>query len=197
MPEVDTVAPPVTGAEPAPAARPPKEGATKRKLGLGGWIAASWLILLVIVAVVAPLLVASPTTEGQRSLRACGDGTGLPVYEPLNCRDREAVRNQRKDGDAVGKIDHLTGVDSAGRDVFSRVLLGTRATLIIAVTSIVAATILGGALGLIAGYFRGRIDTVISTLFDVMIAFPPLILGAAVFKLRHLIGQPPVFRLEE
>ncbi|MFN8051302.1 MAG: ABC transporter permease [Acidimicrobiales bacterium] len=177
MPEVDTVAPPVTGAEPAPAARPPKEGATKRKLGLGGWIAASWLILMVIVAIVAPMLVASPIDTGTRSLRACGDGSGLPIYEALNCRDREAVRNQRDSGSADGKLTHLTGVDSAGRDVFSRTLLGTRATLIIGVVSISLAVLIGGALGLVSGYFRRRVDTVVSTLFDVMIAFPPLILA--------------------
>lgn len=163
--------------EAAPDAPTSKPGATKRKLGKGGWVAASWLILMVVVSIVAPLLTASPSTDGQRSLRACGDGTGLPIYEPLGCRDREAVRNQRNEGNAEGAVTHLTGVDSAGRDVFSRTLLGTRTTLIIAVVSIAAATLLGGLLGLLSGYFRGRVDTVISTLFDVMIAFPPLILA--------------------
>jgi len=161
--------------EPEPAKQ--ATGATKRKLGLGGWIAASWLLLMVVVAIVAPMLTASPTTEGQRSLRACGDSSGLPIYEPFACRDRLAVRNQKNDGNAEGKVTHLTGVDSAGRDVFSRTLLGTRTTLIISVVSILAATFLGGVLGLISGYFRGRVDTGVSTLFDVMIAFPPLILA--------------------
>lgn len=170
-----TTAVPTTA--PADADRPKKEGATKRKLGLGGWVALAWLIFMVVVAIIAPMLTASPTTEGQRSLRACGDGSGLPVYEPLGCRDREAVRNQKRDGNAEGAITHLTGVDSAGRDVFSRTLLGTRTTLIIAVVSISAAVILGGILGLLSGYFRGKVDTGISTLFDVMIAFPPLILA--------------------
>ena len=180
MPETSSAstAATVEALSPAPSGPQPKgDGATKRKLGLGGWIAASWLILIVIVSIVAPLLVSSPTTEGTRSVRACGDGSGLPIYEPLGCRDREAVRNQRKDGNAEGAVTHLAGVDSAGRDVFSRTLLGTRTTLIIGVASIVLATLLGGLFGLLSGYFRGRVDTVVSTLFDVMIAFPPLILA--------------------
>mgnify|MGYP002139078315 CR=1 FL=1 len=92
-------------------------------------------------------------------------------------RRGQAVRNQRKDGNAEGAVTHVAGVDSAGRDVFSRTLLGTRTTLIIGVVSIVLATLLGGLFGLLSGYFRGRVDTVVSTLFDVMIAFPPLILA--------------------
>jgi peptide/nickel transport system permease protein len=191
---VSTVAT-IAAASPAPGGpdATQKSGATKRKLGLGGWIAASWLILMVIVSVVAPLLIASPTTEGTRSVRACGDGSGLPIYEPFKCRDREAVRNQRNDGNAEGKVSHLAGVDSAGRDVFSRTLLGTRTTLIISVVSIVAAVILGGILGLISGYFRGKIDTGISTLFDVMIAFPPLIL--ALLLVLNFAGDDDALRV--
>lgn len=167
--------------------------ATKRKLGLGGWIAASWLILMVIVAIISPLLAASPIETGSRALRACGDGSGLPIYQPLDCRDREAARNQRNTGSADGKVTHLTGVDSSGRDVFSRTLFGTRTTLIISVVSIVAATLLGGLLGLLSGYFRGRADTVISTLFNVMIAFPPLIL--ALLLVLNFAGDRPERRV--
>ena len=177
MPDLVTDSTAALSASPPPDAAAGPDGATKRKLGLGGWIAASWLILLVVVSIIGPMLTASPSTSGVRSVRACGDGSGLPIYEPFACRDREAVRNQRDVGNAEGKVSHLTGVDSAGRDVFSRTLLGTRTTLIIAVVSILAATLLGGILGLVSGYFRGKVDRVISTLFDVMIAFPPLILA--------------------
>ena len=166
-----------------------KGGASKRKLGVGGWIASAWLLFMVVVAVVAPMLTASPIEDGSRALRACGSGDGIPLYEPLNCRDRTAVRTQKSGGNAEGDITHLTGVDSAGRDVFSRTVLGTRTTLIIGVVSIAAAVLLGGAMGLVAGYFRGRIDTVISTGFDVMIAFPPLIL--AMLLVINYAGNEP------
>ena len=166
-----------------------KDGASKRKLGVGGWVATAWLAFMVVIAIVAPMLTASPVEGGSRALRACGSGDGIPLYEPLNCRDRTAVRTQKSDGVAEGDITHLTGVDSAGRDVFSRTVLGTRTTLIIAVVSIAAAVLLGGAMGLVAGYFRGRIDTVISTAFDVMIAFPPLIL--AMLLVINYAGNEP------
>jgi peptide/nickel transport system permease protein len=189
MPDTATIDAPAAAPAPEPAqARKPT--ATKRKLGAGGWIAASWLILIVLIAIFGPLLVAGPTKEGSFSSRNCGDGSGLPVYDPLKCRDREAVRNQRETGSADSeKYTHLTGVDNSGRDVFSRVLIGTRTTLIIAVVSILAATLIGGALGLIAGYFRGTTDTGISTLFDVMIAFPPLIL--ALMLVLNFAGNEP------
>jgi len=185
-PTESPAAPTSPAAEPTPAKR---KNETKKKLGAGGWVAASWLILMVLLSILGPLLIASPSAEGTRSTRACGDGSGLPIYEPFTCRDREAVRNQRSDGVAEGRVTHLTGVDSAGRDVFSRTLLGTRTTLIIAVVSILAATLLGGAFGLISGYFRGAVDTVVSTLFDVMIAFPPLIL-ALLLVLNFAGGEP-------
>lgn len=166
---------------------------TSRKLGVGGWICAGWLILLVLVAAFGGLLQASPTDEGPRALRSCGDGSALPIYNPHSCRDREAARNQKSTGVAEGDLTHLTGVDSAGRDVFSQVLLGTRTTLMIAIVSITVATLLGGTLGLLSGYFRGRVDTVVTTLLDVMIAFPPLIL--AMLLVFNFAGDDPDRRL--
>ena len=151
--------------------------ATKKRLGLGGWISATWLLLLVLVALGAPLLEATPITTGPRAVRACGDGSGLPIYDPLQCRDRAAVRSQNAGQGAVGKVTHLTGVDSSGRDVFSQTLEGTRNTVMIASVSVFFAVLLGGIMGLISGYFRGPTDTVVSTLFDVMVAFPPLVLA--------------------
>lgn len=190
MPDAPTLTADPPAAAPAAPTAEPKAGATKRKLGASGWVAASWLILMVLVAICSPLFVASPIEDGSRSLRACGDGSGIPLYEPLACRDREAVRNQRDEGDAnTETLTHLTGVDSAGRDVFSRTLLGTRTTLLISVISIACAVLLGGLLGLFSGYFRGRVDTVISTAFDVMIAFPPLIL--ALLLVLNYAGDEP------
>jgi peptide/nickel transport system permease protein len=156
-------------------------GPTRRKLGLGGWISAGWLILLVIVSLATPLLTADPVINDRgRVTEGCGTGDGLPLYHPLACRDLDAKRNQQKGEGDDGEFSHLTGVDASGRDTFSQTVHGTRTTLIIAVASIVAATIVGGLLGLVSGYFRGWLDTVITGLFDVMIAFPALILALLV-----------------
>lgn len=148
-----------------------------RKLGVGGWICAVWLGFLVLVSLVAPSLTAEPITRNGRVVEGCGDGSGLPLYEPIDCTDLDAKRAQRREGRAEGEVTHLAGVDGAGRDTFSQVVLGTRTTLFIAVVSISLAVVLGGALGLVAGYFGRRTDTLVTGAFDVMIAFPPLILA--------------------
>lgn len=188
MPESTTETTPVP-VEPTDAAEAPKGGPERRKLGAGGWICIGWLVLLLVVAVAGPAFKASPVDSGSRATRACGDGSGLPIYDPHDCRDSDARSAQRRTGKAEGDFKHLTGVDGNGRDVFSQVFLGTRTTLIIAVVSITIATVLGGALGLVSGYFRGRVDTIVSTLLDVMIAFPPLIL--AMLLVFNYAGDDP------
>jgi peptide/nickel transport system permease protein len=73
--------------------------------------------------------------------------------------------------------DFWFGSDKLGRDVFARCIYGARVSMLIAVTSIIVGMVLGGLLGLIAGYFRGRTDRGISILNDVLLAFPPLVLA--------------------
>ncbi len=154
---------------------------TRRKLGLGGWICASWLIFLVLIGIFAPMFTADPiVNERGRVTEACGKGGGLPLYDPLECRDLDAKRNQQRGEGRDGEFTHLLGVDSSGRDVFSQTLHGTRTTLVIAAVSILGATILGGLFGLVSGYFGRKLDLVITGLFDVMIAFPALILALLV-----------------
>ncbi|MEZ5322297.1 MAG: hypothetical protein R2698_09530 [Microthrixaceae bacterium] len=87
----------------------------RRSLGWSGRIAAGWLGLLVLSVFVVPLLRASPSHEGRFTLRACGDGSGLPIYDALGCRDIAAKSAQAETGKADGEFRHLLGVDSAGR----------------------------------------------------------------------------------
>jgi peptide/nickel transport system permease protein len=152
---------------------------TTRRLGPVGWIAAGFLMLLVLIAVVGPTLTADPIVNSSgRVIEGCGDGNGLPLYDPLNCVDRKARIAQRT-GEGEGKFTHLVGVDGAGRDVFSQMIVGTRTSLIIAVGAVGAAILVGGLLGLLAGYFRGRTDYWASLTFDVFLAYPALILAIA------------------
>ena len=69
------------------------------------------------------------------------------------------------------------GADSQGRDVAARLLYGGRASLLIAGVATLLCIALGGALGIVAGYFGGWIDTVLSRLFDVLWAFPVYLLA--------------------
>ena len=69
------------------------------------------------------------------------------------------------------------GADTAGRDVFIRVLYGARVSLIVAFAATGISMVIGIALGLVAGYFRGKVDTAISRLIDVVMTLPILLLA--------------------
>jgi peptide/nickel transport system permease protein len=74
----------------------------------------------------------------------------------------------------------LFGVDSVGEDVFSRVLYGARVSLEVALVATALAVTIGVVLGLIAGYYRGAVDTVVSRVIDVTLAFPVLLLALGI-----------------
>jgi len=69
------------------------------------------------------------------------------------------------------------GTDRLGRDVFSRVIVGSRDILIIAPAATLLGTVLGTALGLITGYFRGTVDDVLSRLIEAVLALPVVLVG--------------------
>jgi peptide/nickel transport system permease protein len=75
-----------------------------------------------------------------------------------------------------GTVGFALGTDDLGRDVLSRLLYGTRASLEVGVLSVLCAVLIGGTLGLVAGYRRGP-DAVLSRIGDVVLAFPYFVLG--------------------
>ena len=76
--------------------------------------------------------------------------------------------------------EHIAGTDSLGRDIFSRLILGTRASVLTALALIIITAIVGVTLGMIAGYYGGKIDTLIMRAVDTMLSFPDLILALAI-----------------
>ena len=119
--------------------------------------AATFIILLLITAILAgPIrkLVGAPPPE-ETSTTALDD-FGLPTGP---------------------SSEHLFGVDSIGRDIFSRVLAGAQISLLVAFIGTGLSVIIGVTMGMIAGFFRGWVDTGIARLIDILLAFPVLLLG--------------------
>jgi ABC-type dipeptide/oligopeptide/nickel transport system permease subunit len=84
-------------------------------------------------------------------------------------------------GNALAKPSrlHLLGTDNVGRDVLSRVVWGTRVSLVAGFVSVALALLTGGLLGLAAGYAGGRIDGLLMRLMDAVLSFPALVLALA------------------
>jgi peptide/nickel transport system permease protein len=79
-----------------------------------------------------------------------------------------------------GSVGRPLGTDTLGRDVTSRLLYGARVSLVVGFSAVLLAGGLGVVLGLLAGYYRGRLDDVLMRLGDIQLAFPVLVLAVAV-----------------
>lgn len=137
-----------------------------------------FIVLLVVVAIFAPLVVKLLGLPGPYTQNPNLTG---PFGEPLGPSGA-----------------HPFGVDPLGQDVASRVIYGTRVSLEVGVVGTAIATVIGVTLGLLAGYYRGWSDTIISRLIDVTLSIPILLLGlgiGAACAVRGCVGgtiQPGV-----
>jgi peptide/nickel transport system permease protein len=116
-----------------------------------------FIMLLILMAIFAPAIVSiagapDPKTQSSEALDVFGTPTGPSA-------------------------DHWFGVDRLGRDVFARTVYGARVSLEVAFISTGIAVFIGTVIGLLAGFYRGAVDTVLSRLTDVVLAFPILLLG--------------------
>src|SRR5680860_532867 len=76
--------------------------------------------------------------------------------------------------------DHLMGTDELGRDTFSRIIYGSRVSLQVGIIAVVIALVVGGLLGIVGGFFGGRLDSFLMRLVDIMFAFPGLVLAIVI-----------------
>ena len=97
-----------------------------------------------------------------------------PVISPYNPLKQDL-------GDTLARPSraHLLGTDNVGRDVLSRMIWGTRVSLVAGFVSVAVAMAAGGVLGLFAGYAGGRADGLVMRCMDAVLSFPPLVLALA------------------
>jgi peptide/nickel transport system permease protein len=77
-------------------------------------------------------------------------------------------------------LQHLTGTDKLGRDIFTRLLFGARLSVEIGFVSVGIGLVVGTVVGMVSGYWGGKLDTALMGLMDVMLAFPTIILAIAI-----------------
>lgn len=138
-----------------------------RGFGPGFWIATAWLIIVAFCALFADL---------------------LPVRDPL-----DPVIANRLNGPLTT---NLLGADGLGRDMLARLVHGSRVSVVIALTAVSIGMIIGGTLGILAGYFRGHFERALMAVLDTILAFPWLVLllalvafiGQSLFAIAAAIG---------
>lgn len=96
-------------------------------------------------------------------------GPTLAPYDPLKPAPLDRLKGPSEE--------HLFGTDSLGRDIFSRVIYGARISILIGLISVSISLVPGTLLGLLAGYFGGRADSLIMRVMDMLLAFPAILLA--------------------
>jgi len=126
----------------------PEDGRKKKRLGFAAWVAIAWIVGLLVLAIAAPL---------------------LPIPDP-----NESFAEIARQGPTAG---HLLGGDANGRDLLSRIIYGTRSSFAVGFGAVAFGLVIGGFLGLVTGFFRGRVDGIITPLMSVLLAIPQFVLA--------------------
>lgn len=96
----------------------------------------------------------------------------LAPYDPYDAVMRQSLQ--------APSAEHLFGTDKLGRDCLSRILYGTRISLVMTLSLVVIISVIGTFVGVVAGYSGGKVDTVLMRIVDMMLAFPGIVLAIAI-----------------
>jgi peptide/nickel transport system permease protein len=99
-----------------------------------------------------------------------------PYLAPMD-PNKSSIANRLR---PVGYRNFTLGTDEQGRDILSRILFGGRTSLIMGIVPVFLATLIGGSLGIAAGYFGGRVNMLIMRVMDIFFAFPSILLAVAI-----------------
>lgn len=122
----------------------------RKRLGTAFWITVTIFGIIALAAILAPIL----------PLKSYSATVGRPKLAP--------------------SAQFWMGTDSLGRDIFSRVVWGGRVSLLVGFASIALGILVGGTVGIVAGYFRGKTESVLMVAMDVLLSFPSLLLAIAI-----------------
>ena len=130
----------------------------KKTLGFGFWLSISWLVLISLAAFLSQFdwFVELLSLDGEEE--KIKDDSGFLIAE-------------------APSWGHLMGTDTLARDVFSRTIYAARVSLVVGFSAIAIGMSVGGFFGILAGYFRGVIDAVVSFVFVCLLSFPALVLA--------------------
>jgi peptide/nickel transport system permease protein len=129
-----------------------------RKVPVFVWASAAFMVVVVLAAVCAPLV--APYDPTQQSLRERLKG---PTWFP-----------------EAGRQWHPLGTDQLGRDILSRIIYGSRVSLIVGFAAVIIGGSIGGSLGLLSGYAGGIVDELVMLVADAQLAFPFILLAIGI-----------------
>ena len=135
-----------------------------RKMDLFTKICSLWLAIIALLAVIGPY---------------------LPLPDP-----READFNAP--GVKPFSTGHILGTDSNGYDLLSNVVNGSRVSLMIALVTVIVGGLIGSTIGIVSAYMRGKVDTAVSTLFNIVLSIPNLVLGLALVAVLATSADPSI-----
>ncbi|MCU1430875.1 MAG: ABC-type dipeptide/oligopeptide/nickel transport system, permease component [Actinomycetia bacterium] len=121
-----------------------------KRYGVSGWLAMGWLAFVLVCAILIPMFMHAPVNTGKYANKGFLDELKFPL-----------------------------GTDGNGNNMVLLLAKGARNSLIVSVGAILFGLVVGGSLGLVAGYFRGRLDSILTGIFNILLAIPQLVLAIA------------------